>query len=378
MIEKEIRELRRRLRPQKNNITRIYGCYVTDSGEIISKFSQSVGMMPENEQDKYLALLKRTLSGGLGRNLIDIEFRTQQVADSEEHRLLMGLRDTELKDEALLDAFFEKVVSSVSLGENYLILAACDNYDVPFKGKDNLTQDRSDETYRYIISCVCPVKLSKSALRYIAQEQEFHDKDAGWVVSAPELGFLFPAFDGRRTNIYNALYYSHDLKQSYDDFVEAIFHTQIPLPAAEQKKTFEAILGNALEETCSYEVVQTVHEQLSDMIEIHKESKEEETLVIAQSDVRRILEDCQVPEENLAKFSASFDEEFGADTVVSPKNLIDAKKFEVRTPDVVIKVNPERSDLIQTRVIGGVKYIMINADEEVEVNGVSVHIADHA
>lgn len=378
MIEKEIRELRRRLRPQKNNITRIYGCYVTDSGEIISKFSQSVGMMPENEQDKYLALLKRTLSGGLGRNLIDIEFRTQQVADSEEHRLLMGLRDTELKDEALLDAFFEKVVSSVSLGENYLILAACDNYDVPFKGKDNLTQDRSDETYRYIISCVCPVKLSKSALRYIAQEQEFHDKDAGWVVSAPELGFLFPAFDGRRTNIYNALYYSHDLKQSYDDFVEAIFHTQIPLPAAEQKKTFEAILGNALEETCSYEVVQTVHEQLSDMIEIHKESKEEETLVITQNDVRRILEDCQVPEENLAKFSASFDEEFGADTVVSPKNLIDAKKFEVRTPDVVIKVNPERSDLIQTRVIGGVKYIMINADEEVEVNGVSVHIADQA
>ena len=376
MIEKEIRELRRRLRAQKNNITKIYGCYVTDSGEIISKFSQSVGMMPENEQEKYMAILKRTLSGGLGRNLIDIEFRTQQVAGSEEHKLLMDLRDTELKDEALRDRFFEKVVANVSLGENYLILAACDNYDVPFKGKDNLAQDRSDETYRYIICCVCPVKLSKSALRYIAQEQEFHDKDAGWVVSAPELGFLFPAFDVRRTNIYNALYYSHDLKQSYDDFVAAVFNTEIPLPAAEQKKTFESILGGALEETCSYEVVQTVHEQLSDMIEIHKESRDEEPLVITQNDVRRVLEDCQVPEENLAKFTARFDEEFGTDAVVSPKNLIDAKKFEVRTPDVIIKVNPERSDLIQTRVIGGVKYLMISAEEEVEVNGVSVHIGD--
>lgn len=376
MNEKEIRELRRRMRPQKNNITRIYGCYVTDSGEIISKFSQSVGMMPENEQEKYLALLKRAMSGGLGRNLIDISFRTQQVVDSPEHKLLMSLRDTELKDEALLDQYFEKVVASVSLGENYLILVACDNYDVPFKGKDNLTQDRSDETFRYIISCVCPVKLSKSALRYMAQEQEFHDKDAGWVVSAPELGFVFPAFDGRRTNIYNALYYSHDLKQSYDDFVAAVFNTEIPLPAAEQKKTFEAILSNALEDTCSYEVVQNVHEQLSDMIEIHKESREEEPLVITQTDVRRVLEDCHVPEENLAKFTTRFDEEFGTDAVVSPKNLIDAKKFEVRTPDVVIKVNPERSDLIQTRVIGGIKYIMINADEEVEVNGVSVHIAE--
>ena len=63
--------------------------------------------------------------------------------------------------------------------------------------------------------------------------------------------------------------------------------------------------------------------------------------------------------------------------MVSPRNLIDARRFEVRTPDVVIKVNPERADLIQTRVIGGIKYIMISAEEAVEVNGVSVHIATH-
>lgn len=374
MTEKEIRELRRRLRPQKNNITRIYGCYVTDKGEIISRFSQSVGMMPENEQEKYLALLKKTMTGTLGKNLIDIAFRTQQVVDSPEHKLLMALRDTELKDESLLDTYFAKVVESVSLAENYLILLAYDAYDVPFRGKDSLTQDRSDETFSYIVSCVCPVKLSKSALRYVTQEQEFHDKDAGWVVNAPELGFVFPAFDGRRTNIYNALYYTHDLKQSFDDFVAAIFNTQIPLPAAEQKKTFEAVLGNALEENCSYEVVQTVHEQLSDMIEAHKQSGEELPLTITQREVRHVLEECHVPEENLAKFSVQFDEEFGADTMVSPRNLIDARRFEVRTPDVVIKVNPERADLIQTRVIGGIKYIMISAEEAVEVNGVSVHI----
>lgn len=375
MIEKEIRELRRRLRPQKNNITKIHGCYVTDSGEIIAKFTQSVGMMPENEQEKYMALLKRALSGGLARNLIDIEFKTQQVLDSPEHKLLMGLRDSQLQDEELLQQFYEKVVGSVSLGENYLILVACDNYDVPFRGKDNLLQDRSEETYRYILCCVCPVKLSKSALRYITQEQVFHDKDAGWVVSAPELGFLFPAFDGRRTNIYNALYYCHDLKQSFEDFVQAVFHTELPLPAAEQKRTFEALLGSALEDSCSYEVVQTVHEQLRDMIEIHKQSREEEPLALNQIQVRQVLAECRVPEEKLAAFSARFDEEFGSDAAVSPKNLIDDRHFEIRTPDVVIKVNPERSDLIQTRTIGGVKYIMISAEEDVEVNGVSVHIS---
>lgn len=376
MIEKEIRELRRRMRPQKNNITRIHGCYVTDKGEIISQFSQSVGMMPENEQEKYMALLRRTMSGVLGKSLIDIAFQTQQVVSGEEHKLLMLLRSTELRDETALHTFYEKVVESVSLGENYLILLAHDTYDVPFRGKDNLIQDRSDESFSYLICCVCPVKLSKSALRYMAQEQEFHDKDAGWVVSAPELGFVFPAFDGRRTNIYNALYYSHDLKQSYDDFVRAVFNTAIPLPAAEQKKTFEALLGSSLEEVCSYEIMQSVHEQLSEIIEVHKQSKQEEPLTITQKDIRRVLEDCHVPEENLAKFSVRFEEEFGADTMVSPRNLIDDKHFEVRTPEVVIKVNPERSDVLQTRTIGGVKYIMISAEENVEVNGVSIHIDD--
>ena len=50
--------------------------------------------------------------------------------------------------------------------------------------------------------------------------------------------------------------------------------------------------------------------------------------------------------------------------------------FEVKTPDVSIKVAPDRSDLIETRVIGGIKYILINAEENVEVNGVSIRIGD--
>ena len=59
-----------------------------------------------------------------------------------------------------------------------------------------------------------------------------------------------------------------------------------------------------------------------------------------------------------------------------PKNIIDNKRVEIKLPDVSIKVVPDRADLIETRVIGGVKYILINAEEDVEVNGVSIHIAD--
>ena len=110
-------------------------------------------------------------------------------------------------------------------------------------------------------------------------------------------------------------------------------------------------------------------------MEAHKESRDAEPLLVSKGEVRQVLASCDVPENQLAKFSVKFEEEFGADAQVSPGNLIDDKHFEVRTPDVVIRVNPEHSDLIQTRVIDGVKYIMVCAEEEIEVNGVSVHVA---
>ena len=196
------------------------------------------------------------------------------------------------------------------------------------------------------------------------------------MVSAPALGFLFPAFDNRSTNIYNALYYTHDTKGAQDALIEAIFNTPVPQPAAEQKKSFEALLTTALGEECSLDVVQTVHDQICQRIELHKESKVPEPLLISKEDVKEVLSSCGVSEEHVAKFSVDYDEVFGFEADLHPKNIIDNKHFELKTPDVVIKVDPARSDLIETRVIGGVKYIMICADEEVEVNGVNIHIQD--
>lgn len=377
MIDKEIGEIRRHLRRDRSNITAIYGCYVNENKEILSEFRQSTGMMPENESDKYFALLRRTLSGSLGRNLIDITFKTSQVADSPEHKLLMELRASKLAEEDRRMELYRKIMDTVVMETAYLILLACDSYDVPFKSKDDAFQkDNSDEVYTYILCTICPVKQTKSNLHYVPEEKLFHDGAMHQMVSAPALGFLFPAFDNRSTNIYNALYYTHDVKVSQDALIEALFHTPVPKPAAEQKKSFEALLTTALGEECSMEVVQTVHDQLCQRIEAHKEAKIPEPLLISKEEVREALTSCGVSESHVAKFNVDYDETFGFEAELHPKNIIDSKHFEIKTPDVVIKVDPARSDLIETRVIGGVKYIMICADEDVEVNGVSIHIKD--
>ena len=377
MNEKEIGEIRRRIRRDRCNMTAIYGCFVNAQKEIVSSFKRGVGLMPENEADKYFSVMKRTLSGTVGKNLIDISFRTSQVADSSEHKMLMQLRDCALQDDGLRMSFYEKVIASVSMDDSFLILMGCDSYDVPFKSRDGQTQsDASAETFTYILCAVCPVKLTKPNLRYIAEEKEFHDGGAEQVACAPELGFIFPAFDDRSANIYNALFYTHDTKQSHQSFVDAVFNTSIPKPAAEQKKSFETLLATSLGKECSMEVVQTVHDHLCQCIEMHKESKVPEPLLISKEQVKASLKSCGVSEQHVAKFSLDYDEAFGFEAEVHPKNIIDHRKFEITTPDVSIRVNPARSDLIETRVIGGVKYILICADENVEVNGVNISIGE--
>ena len=376
MNEKEVAEIRRRFRQDKGNITHIRGCFVNEQREIVTEFDQSLALMSQDESEKFLAIIKRTLSGTLGKNLLDITFATQQVVDGEEHKLLMSLRNSSLKDENAVGTFFQHIIQTLSMEGNYLILLAHDTYDVPYRSKDGETQgDASADVFSYILCSICPITPTKPALSYYMSENEFHNRKTDWIVSAPELGFMFPAFDGRTANIYDALYYSRDLKEIHAEFVDAVFKSDIPMPAAEQKEIFQSVLGEALADDCSYEVMQSVHGQICEMIEENKADKEAEPLALSKGAVKTVLKSCGVSETGVDAFDQKYDAGFGADAELSPKNIVDPKKFEVRTPDVTIQVNPERSDLVETRMIDGAKYILIRADEGVEVNGVSIHIS---
>ena len=375
MNAREVSEIRRRFRADKSNITHIRGCYVNEKKEIISEFHQSVALLSQSESEELLTILKRTLSGTIGRNLVDITFDTKQVVSSDEHRLLMTLRSSNLNDIDAVHTFYQRVIESLNLETNYLILLTCDAYDVPYRAKDGEEFDEgSNEVYNYILCSICPVKQLKPALGF--KQNEFHGILPGPIVCAPELGFLFPAFDDRSTNIYNTLLYTRDSSLSYQEFVDAIFGDSKPvIPAATQKELFHSVLSETLEEECSFEVVQTVNNQLGYLIDEHKASKDPEPLVIGKDTVKQALDACGVSEDKISAFEEKYDAEFGADKELSPKNLIE-NKIIVKTPSVVIQVDPDRSDLIDTRIIDGRKYILIRADEGAEVNGVPVNIKE--
>ena len=217
--------------------------------------------------------------------------------------------------------------------------------------------------------------MTKPALGYYVNENTFHNCSIDWLVSPPELGFLFPAFDDRSTNIYNALYYSRNADENHPEFVQAVFQAPAPMPAQEQKETFGAILGQTLSQECSLEVMQTVHETLCTVIEEHKANREEVPLAVSKDTVKRVLTSCGVDPQRVQAFEEKYAEEFGEDASLSPKNLVDAGRLEVVTPSVKIQVSPQCGHMVESRVIDGVKYILIRADEGVQVNGVDVHIS---
>ena len=375
MNQKEVSELRRRWRLEKNAVSRIYGCFVNGNREIVSDLDESLGRMSEEEADKYLSLLKKSLSGALGKNLIDIVFSTQQVQDSEEHRLLSALRSSVLKDGEVRNHFYRKVIDSLDMGgDSYLLLMACDAYDVPRRGKDDeLLDDGSENVFSYILCCICPVKQGKPVLGYFPGDNEFH-YTASHVVSPPELGFLFPAFDDRAANIYNALFYSRKPDELHQEFIDAVFHTEPPMSAAEQREAFQEALSQALGDTCSMEVVRSIHERLTDQIARHKESKAVEPPYVTVGEIGAVLGDCGVAQEQIEAFRANCEERFGAGAALSPANLIDAGKFEVKTTHASVSVSPDCSYLVETRVIDGKQYILVPAGENVEINGQTVQI----
>ena len=217
--------------------------------------------------------------------------------------------------------------------------------------------------------------MQKPSLGFLAYEQRFRSATGDPGVGAPAFGFLFPAFDDRATDLYHALFYTRDIADNHGEVTEAIFASAPTMPpAAEQKETFHRVLTEAIGEECRLEVVERVQQQLSGLIDEHKASREKETLVVTPEMVKQVLENSGVGEESAAAFEKQCNEAFGEGVELCPGNLIDKGKLAVATPDVSIKVSPERSDLIETRTIDGVKYILIRAEGDVQVNGISIHI----
>ena len=371
MNKKEILEIRKQFTPENCTISLICGCYVDGEKHIVMEHKDAFGSLSEEEAFKYFDIFRHTLSGTPGKNLMDMEFPLETEAPGGTQDFLLRLRDSHLEDDLLLEEFYQKVIESYSYDMNYYIILIHAVYDIPGKSSDNLEMfDASDNVYDFILCSICPVNLSKAGLYYNTEKNAIEDRIRDWIVASPANGFLFPAFNDRNTDIHGILYYTKNAENMNQNLVDQLLGCVPPLSASSQKETFHSVMESALGEDCGYELVRSLHEDLGEMLEAAKDSPE--PLTLTKRDVRCILEENDIPEEKIQAFEKEFDESISRDTPVLVSNIVNTRQFQIETPDVVIKVKPERMDLVETKVIDGRTCLVIPVDEHIEVNGMTV------
>lgn len=371
MNKKEVLEIRKQFTPANCAITRIAGCYVDHEKNKKMESKSAFLSLPEEEAFKYFDIFKKTLSGTMGKNMLNMEFPIDQEMPGGTQEFLMKLKASKLEDDMLLEEFYDKVIATYEYAENYYIILIHAMYDVPGRSSDNLEMfDASDEVYEYLVCSICPVSLSKAGLSYNAESNCIQDRIRDWVVDMPDKGFLFPAFNGRSTDIHGVLYYTKKSEDLQPELIEQLLGARMPMSANTQKETFQMLIEDTLGEDGDYETIRNIHDTLNDMIEEHKE--EQEPLQLDKTDVRKVFEKSGVSSEKMECFDQNYEETAGEKTSLLATNITETKKFQIETPDIVIKVNPERADLIETRVIDGRQCLVIAVDDHIEVNGVNV------
>lgn len=375
MNKKEILEIRKSLTRENCAITRICGCYVNHEKEILFEIKNAFLALPDEEAFKYHDIFKHTLSGTIGKNLLDIEFPLNQESEGGTQEFLLKLRNSKLLDDDLINQFYNTIIQNFDYPENYYIILVHSAYDVPGKTNDGFENfDASDEVFDHILCSICPVKLSKAGLSYDTVNNTISERNRDWLVEAPINGFLFPAFNDRATDIHSILYYSKNPAVLGDSLIDSLVGSEIPISSPNQKKLFNSIIEETFTESCDYETIRNIHETINDIIEENKENPE--PVRFSKEEVRRIFEEAGVEEANIVSYEKAFVESAGENTVLQASNITETK-FNISTPDIVIKVNPARTDLIESRIIDGRQCLVIAVDDHIKVNGIDVKTIKH-
>ena len=373
MTRKELNEIKSQYTLEDCGILRLCGCYVDGERNKITQFNENFLNLPEEEKHKYFDIFKKTLSGTPGKNLVDMKFNVDAYADEGARTFLMNLRDSGLKDDRLLNEFYDRIINNYSYVGNYLILLINQVYDIPAVTTDNIEMDdASDEVYSYILCSICHVNLSKPGLGYDEEDNNFHDKKQNHMVDVPDVGFLFPAFNKRSADEDMTLFYTKDVSEFEDGLIDCLLDCAVPLPAKQQKETFTSLVNEALGEEADLEVVKNIHENLEQIIE-EKKQESPAPVMLDKTEMKELLEKSGVKEEKLENFEEHFEMAAGEHGKLVASNVSSGKKFEVKTPDVVIKINSDKTDIVSTQVIDGRQCLVIQIDERLEVNGISVN-----
>lgn len=308
MNRKEISEVRKQLTVRDCSITRLCGCYVDAEKNIRSQWEQFFPSLPEDETIRYLDIFRRVLSGGLGKDMVNMEVRTAEGSGAD---ILREMRETQTEGEAAMERYCEYIIGNLDYLGQYAVITAYGSYDIPGRTEDGQQlEDASEEVYGFILSCICPVDLQKPGLAYNPDKGSFAPLDTARMLSVPMAGILYPAFNDRSQDMDAALCYVRNMRDNGRELMERLTGSRIRLSAAEERAAYMGILERVLGKHVTLKEVRAVEGSLQELRERHSGDPEPYSLGIG--DMAMLLRDSGIDEARIGGMAAAFTAEVGS------------------------------------------------------------------
>ncbi len=393
MDKKSINELRRRLKKDGCTFTKMCGCYIDDNKNKVTNLDEIFLNLEDEEYFKYLEIAKKVLSTNVGNNILELNFPLEEEKPGGHQQFLLGLKKSGLKDQGLLDTFYDMVIEKYNSLGNYLILLFHDVYDVMTKTTDNNKLDESEEVYEYIICAICPMVLSKPGLGYNKDKNKISTLNREWFVGMPETGFVFPAFIDRSSDIHSVLMYTADSKNVHTDMIEDILGCREKLTYAQQQDVLTDMVLEVTGEDMVKDVMDTVNIELAHVSDENPES------YVSKEHIKSALEHAGIAENKAVNIGDQYMSSINteevpligdivpnkAQKIVKDNNEKELLKEEIKDlnrkiasieetnvnneqltvdeGEIIITVNSEKKELIRRENIDGVNCVVIPISE---------------
>ncbi len=373
MEKREIAEIKKQLAIDKAVITKISHCYVNGEKEVLSEYITSGQSISEDEEYKYLELFKAMLTGAVDKKLLNLSFPTVEESEGGAQNLLYKVNENKREDD--VKRMHRNIIDNLAYGVNYTIITGFFSYDVPAKASDGAVLEDGETTFEFMLCAVCPVKMSKAGLTFNVSEGKFEEITQIPVVEKPVLGFMFPAFNDRACDIHNMLYFSKKEDEIHEELISTLTGDKPPVSSKEQQTIFEKIVEEVTNDNADFELVKNIHDRITEKLDNSK-FEGPQSLILGKEEIRDILVEAGVSDDNMTKFNRVY-EESGADEIdgFNAGNLMDVGKFDIESPDIKVKVSPDKTDLVEQKVIDGRKCLVISLEgNNIEVNGLYVNV----
>lgn len=350
MNKREASEIKRAIGAEPTAIHTIYTTYVNTERKKLSYNKVSMIDINEDELEQYVKILQKVLSSKIEKNLINLEFKKEE----SEENINKLYKLSKLDNEDDLENFIDEIIEHYENDNDYSIIAGFGSYDVPVKAKDDQIQDFSDYSYNFMVVAICPMGISKSNLIYAYKENDFFNSKANLIVSAPQIGFVYPSLTAREPNANELAYYVKKPSESHEE-IKDLLGLVSPMTADEQKEKFTEIAEEAFGGSVEMDSVISINEKTRAYLK--EKEQEEENGKMERLEINNLLK------------SVGSDYELEEPVEIMAENIAD-KDYVFELEGIKITVKGDYIDYISKEEVNGRTSIVIPLSGEVTLNGV--------